>query len=397
MPSAPLLLTAALACATLDDMLPGTAVLDAAAVAAWPGPRPADVRYTGPARTDHPVLPLQVFGVYYDLDVVLVSRHPDWDMHEYARVQTPQGPLWMAKDADMAKVQTIIADHPELGTRIAEVPVQRFVRPVQVEDRTEGRRIDVSIAYENSAGEPVSVQYRGKLPGKPPPKRNGHTMGHSAHAVAVALDLERFGTGGKARIEIDGERVKLDRLLGLYRQRYLLKQAQGGVAVTSLRQQPSGEGGFTVVRPAAGATDPATGAAGWPTTRTEAWQVSGDTAVFDDGWTRQTYTFVDGGLSRATVHQYGREDAVTDLWFDPALPDLSRSFEGQAASRFRMDINGQAGHGTGTLTTWWEGEVAHVALTPDAPRWLADRPMAGTVSFRPDGAVLVEMHRADGP
>lgn len=394
MPMAPLLLTAALGCATLDGMLPGTAVLDAAAVAAWPGPRPADVRYTGPARTDHVVLPLQVFGVYYDLDVVLVSEHPDWDMHEYARVQTPDGPLWMAKDANRDKVQTIVADHPELQSRIAEVPVQRFVRPLRVEDRSEGRRIDVSLSYINSDGDPVSVDYRGRLPRKAPPKRNGHTMGHSAHAVAVALDLERFGTGGRARIAIDGEHVKLDRLLGLYRQRYLLRQAQGGVAVTSFRQQPSADGGFLVVRPAAGATDPATGAAGWPTHRTERWTATPDRATFDDGWTRQTHRFVDGGLARSTVHQYGREDPVTDLWFDPALPDLSRHFEGEATSRFRMDINGQPGHGTGTVVAWWEDGVAHVALRPSAPRWLADRPLDGTVSFRPDGAVLVETHRA---
>ena len=32
-------------------------------------------------------------------------------------------------------------------------------------------------------------------------------------------------------------------------------------------------------------------------------------------------------------------------------------------------------------------------MTP-RPRWLADRPMDGTVSFRPDGAVLVETHRS---
>ena len=389
----PMLLLASLGCATLEGMLPGTAVMSPGAIAAWPAPRPAEVRYDSAPRTDHPVLPLQVFGVYYDLDVVLVSQHPDWDMHEYARVQTPDGPLWMAKDADMAKVQTIIADHSELGSRIAEVPVSRFVRPVEVEDRSDGRRVDVRLAYENSAGAPVTVTYRGRLPRKPPPKRNGHTMGHSAHAVAVALDLERFGTGGRARIEIDGRRIKLDRLLGLYRQRYLLKQAQGGIAVTSLRQQPSGDGGFTIVRPGAGSLDPGTGHPGWPTTRTERWSVDGEVATYDDGWTRQRYTFLDGGLVRASVHQYGREAPITDLWFDPALPDLSRSFEGTATSRFRLDINGQPGHGIGTVTTWWDGEVARVRVTPDAPRWLADRPMEGSVSFRPDGAVLLDVHR----
>ena len=118
-------------------------------------------------------------------------------------------------------------------------------------------------------------------------------------------------------------------------------------------------------------------------------------AHFDDGWTRQQYGFVDGGLHRATIRQHGREDAVTELWLDPALPDLSRHFEGRATSRFRLDINGQAGHGTGTVTAWWDGDVARIMLAPDAPRWLADRPMQGSVSFRPDGAVLLEMQRTE--
>lgn len=390
----PMLLVAVVGCATLQEMLPGTAVLDTEALAAWPGERPASVRYTDVSRTDHPVLPLQIFGVYYDLDIVLVSQHPDWDMHEYARIQTPDGPLWMAKDADLAKVQTIVADHPELTARIAEVPLERLIRPLAVDDRSEGRRVDVSISYKNSAGVPVEVEYRGRLPRTAPAKRNGHTMGHSAHAVAVALDLERFGTGGRARIEMDGERVRLDRLLGLYRQRYVLKQAQGGIAVTSFRQQPTGDGGFRVVRPAVAATAPGATGRPWPTRRTETWSVSPDRAEFDDGWIRQTYHFVEGGLSHATIQQHGRDAAVTEVWFDPALPDLSRPFEGRSTSRFRLDINGQPGHGVGTLTTWWHGGTAHVSMAPEAPRWLADRPMTGTVSFRPDGAVIVETHRS---
>ena len=140
----------------------------------------------------------------------------------------------------------------------------------------------------------------------------------------------------------------------MYRQRYLLKQAQGGIAVTSFRQQPTGDGGFRIVRPAAGATAPDATGGPWPTHRTESWSVLPDRAEFDDGWIRQTYHFIDGGLARATVTQHGRDTAVTEVWFDPALPDLSRPFEGRATSRFRLDINGQSGHGA-AVTTWWEG------------------------------------------
>ena len=72
-------------------MLPGAAVVDGQAAQAYAAGRPATVTYTGPARVGPPVVPLQVFGVYYDIDVVLVSRHPSWDMHEYARLNTGDG------------------------------------------------------------------------------------------------------------------------------------------------------------------------------------------------------------------------------------------------------------------------------------------------------------------
>lgn len=382
-------------CAKVQGMLPTSAVLSDAELAQWDTARPSPVVYTGPHRVDHPVIPLQLFGVYYDLDVVLVSKHPDWDMHEYARVQTPDGPLWLAKDADATKVQTIVADHPELDTRLAEVPVDRFIRPVVVQDRSEDRRVDVTLEYDNSDGEPVRVSYRGKVPKKPPPDRNGNTMGHSARVVSVALDLERFGIGGKGRIEIDGEKQRLDTLLGVLRQRYLLQQAQGGLAVASFRHEPADGGDVRVVRPGAGATHPVSGAPGWPATRTETWRLDGDTLAFDDGWTRHTLHYVAGGLARATVHQYGRDEPVTDLRFQPALPDLSRPFEGEATSTFRLDINGQGGHGTGVVTARSTDLGAVVTVRPTAPYWLADRPMESEVAFRPDGAVLVESKRVE--
>jgi hypothetical protein len=380
-------------CANLKKMLPGTAVLSASELESWAAPRAAEVTYTSPAAVDFPVIPLQVFGVHYDLDIVLVSQHPSWDMHEYARIQTPTGPVWLAKDADTSLVQTIVADLPDLESRIAEVPVPRQISPVVVDDRSEGRNVDVTLDYTNTEGEPVHVSYQGTVPKKPPPKRNGNTMGHSRHAVAVVLDLARMGVGGKAKMEIGGEPVKLDRLMGFLRQRYILEQTQGGVAVASFRQQPREGGGFVLVRPGAGAHDPATGAAGWPTHRTEAWTQDGDTAWFDDGWTKQSLQFVEGGLARASVHQAGRTTPVFELMLDPALPNLTRRFDGVAESQFRMDVNGQAGHGRGTVRAHWVEDDVVIDFVPLAPKWLTDRAMTGRVSVRPDGAVMVETQR----
>ena len=46
------------------------------------------VAYTSLPRVRFPVPPVQVFGLRYDLDIVAVSDHPDFVMHELARVVT---------------------------------------------------------------------------------------------------------------------------------------------------------------------------------------------------------------------------------------------------------------------------------------------------------------------
>ena len=391
----------------IQRYLPGKAVLDARALAAWPAPTAAPVTYDGPARVAMPVLPVQIFGLYYDLDVVLVSDHPSWDMHEYARVDLPDGPLWLAKDARPNGVQGIVADVPELQTWAPEAAVPRQRGAVRVEDRGEGAlgersRVDLRIAYDNLDGEAVEVEVAGRLRSRPPGKRNGSTMGHSRQSAAVVLDLERFGAAGRVRMRIGGERARVKKLLGIYPMKFLLQQAQAGIMVASQRQAPS-EGGFTLTRPGPGAIDPATGQPGWPTLGTEAWTLSAGTEV--NG--RESvvaervgpvitlrYHFIDGGLVRAEAWQVGREGPVTVLRLSPALPDLSRPFAGTAHSRFALAVNGQEGHGVGTLSaTWPDADTVALALRPEAPWWLADRPMDGTLRYDDEGGVSLTMGR----
>lgn len=375
----------------LADMLPEGPVLDAAALAAFDAPAPSGVIYTGPPRVHFPVLPLQVFGLHYDVDIVLVSRHPDWDMHEYARVSTPSGPVWLAKDADTERVQTIVSDLPDLDALAPEVPIVRLVRPVRVRDRSVGDRVDVDLAYTNSKGQPVTVSYRGRMARRPPSARNGATMGHSANMAAVVLDLSRFKHGGRARIEIDGHRWRLDHLLGFYPQKYLLAQTQGGVVITRFREEAT-EDGFELTRP-----DPTD--APWPTHSNERWIVTeaGDEqrATVDSGLTGLSYRFRDGEWLGAEVRQVGQEQPVFAMRLSPALPDLRRPFEGVATSRFSFDVHGQQGHGAGVVTARWDGDQVLVTLIPEAPRDLARRPMEGAVRFT-DGAVHVETHRSPG-
>ncbi len=384
---------AALAGPRLADMLPMKPVLSEEARAAFDQPASSGVTYTSEPSLPFPALPLQVFGLQYAVDIVLVSTHPDWDMHEYARIDLPgRESVWVAKDASRERVQTIVSDLPDLMSWVPEVPITRYQRPLEVVDRSEGDHIDVSFAYTNSAGDPVRVSYRGKSSDHPPAKRNGATMGHSRNLGAIVLDLRRFRHGGKARVEIGGERYRLERLLGIYPQKYALSQVQGGVVITRFLATPSPEG-FTLLRP--GDDQP------WPTRAEERWAVSPpdaqglQTAIHDDGITTLTYTFRGGELLSAEVVQRGVEAPVFRLALDRALPDLRRRFEGVAEVRFAMDIGDQRGHGEGILRARWEGDVILVDILPTAHADLATRPLRSTLRPLPDGSLRVETVRTE--
>ena len=358
----------------LSEMLPDGPVLDAAQLSAFDAPAASGVTYTGAPLVNFPVLPLQVFGLHYDVDIVLVSQSPDWDMHEYARVSTPTGPVWLAKDADTRRVQTIVSDLPDLGALAPEVPIERFERPMTVQDRSEGDHIDMELGYTNSKGQPVKVSYRERMA-----------------LVAVVLDLSRFKHGGRARVTIDGHRWRLDHLLGFYSQKYLLVQTQGGVVVTRFREQAT-ESGFSLTRP-----DPADLA--WPTHSNEQWTVSsqGDEqrACSEGGLTALCYRFRDGEWLGAEVRQAGQDQPVFVMRLSPALPDLRRPFDGVATSHFTFDVGGQEGHGAGLVSARWEGDRVLVSLIPQAPKDLVRRPMEGSVAFI-DGVAHVETHRSAG-
>jgi hypothetical protein len=372
-----------LAACGLRNVLPSGPVTD-------PLPHEArSVAYTGDPLVPFPVLPFQVFGLRYAIDLVVVTKNPRWEMHEYARIDLGErGPLWVAQDTDRSGVQTIVADLPDIDAWVPEVPVPRSAGPLSVDERWDDRRVDVDLSYTNIAGEPVRLTFDAKLPEHPPNKRNGNTMGHSKDVVAAVLDLERQTRAKHVEMWIGGEKQKSERLLGIVPFEYLLTQTQGGVAIASFRQTPAPDG-FTLTRPAEGE---------WPTASTEAWITTPENGLlrdarFDNGVTSLTYWFEEGGLSRAEVRQVGRPDPVFTMDVSPPLPDLRRPFEGELVSRFTMDVGEEKGHGCGTIAAKWiDPSTVEVALRPADPRWLADRPMTTTIRYA-DGAATVATAR----
>jgi hypothetical protein len=343
----------------------------------------AGVIYTGAPKVPFPVIPLQVWGLKYGLDVVLRTTDPEWDMHEYARIDLPSGSIWVAKDADSSRILTITAPIDGITSWVPEAPVDRVEGALEVVDASEGENVDLSFRYTNPKSQPVEVHVTGKLPKKPASKRNGNTMGHSRNSVAALLDLYLFGPAKTAEIKIDGEEKKIKRVFGLYPMQILLAQTQGGVAIADAHMAASPEG-FLLTRPGpAGGL----GGAGWPTQATEHWAVAEDgTASTANPVTRLVYRFVNGELVSASVFQAGDPVPVTHLAFRPAIPDLRRPFAGVATSRFAVDISGQKGHGLGQVnTSWVDANTVRIDFIPLAPRWFADRPMQGTLRYLEDG------------
>ena len=82
---------------------------------------------------------------------------------------------------------------------------------------------------------------------------------------------------------------------------------------------------------------------------------------------------------QATVRQKGRGDPTFHLEVNPALPDLTREWTGEATSRFVMDVNGQRSHGVGSITVRHDGQGAAVLVQGEKPWWVKARPFAARV------------------
>ena len=374
----------------LRSLLPTGPVTNPTEQATFVPVQPASVTYTGPPKTSFPILPLQPFGIQYAVDVVFVSTHPDWNMHEYARLDLEGRSIWIAKDSDHTGNQTIVADVDHLSSWMPEIPAPRLERTLTVEDQTEGDEIHVSLSYINPSDDPVQVRAQGRMPARPPAKRNGNTMKHSQDVVAAVLDIERFGKNIRGDISIDGHTQRFKKILGLIPFRFLLKQTQAGIAITNYRMQAVDQG-FSLTRPSPAAPD-------WPTQGHEQWEYDGHVATYDNGIVHFQHSFIEDGLSTLQVRQHGLATPTFRLRLQPALPDLRRPFEGEHTSTFVMDVNGQAGHGKGMVRVWWnDASEVHVQLLPTSPHWLASRPMETTIVYLADGAVDVFTRRVVAP
>jgi hypothetical protein len=380
------------ACKSLKRMLPEGPALTASERETLLSQKAHDVAYKGAPLVAYPVLPMQVWAATYELDLILVSKNPDWNMHEYAKLETPDGDLWVMKDAEEGSLdQYIVADLPNIAAWLPELPVTRKSYPVKIVDKSTEKMLDMSFSYENIKGEKVEAWYQGKRPKTELKKKNGSTMGHSRNQLLVALDLPYRDFGKKAGVSYDGKAYKMDKLLGLVPFQMALTQTQGGASSGSFEMSVKGEGILTTAHPSEGK----------PTVQN--WsveQVDGRTIVTQKNDFRSLVYEFEGTetleLKVAYVKQWNKEKAGVRMEFSPALPDLRRPFEGEYTSNFVMDIAGENNNAMGTFTASWKDGKAQLKVTPTAPWWVLDRPMLTTIEYK-DGKALVDIEMLPAP
>lgn len=353
--------------------------------------REGEVIYKGEARLDFPILALQAWAAAYDLDIVIVSNHPKWNMHELARLSTPQGPLWIMKDAiEPTLEQSIIANISEVESWLPEIPVKRKYYPVEVTDNSTDKWLDLDFKYENRAGELCEIHYEGKPPRTKQAKRNGSTMGHSKDDLIAVLDLPLRNFGKKTSIHFDGKPYKVKKILGLMPFKMALVQTQAGLSVGHYRFERKGEELIQTYLDK-------------DTICTQKWEMhSIKEGVLMEQKTELrnlSYQFEEKGayweLKGAKVQLWNSEQPDFEIHFAPALPDLRYRFEGRYTSSFIMDVNGQESHAIGRVEAYWTTEGPQLDIIPEKPWWVADRSMQVKMKIE-NGGVEVKIERVEG-
>ena len=336
-----------------------------------------NIKYTDKTKVDYPISPVQVWAATYELDLILVSKHPYWNMHEFAKLATPQGDLWLMKDAKEPELdQYITADLEDIDSWLPELPVARQSYPVKVVDSSNRKMLDLRFSYQNINGEKVEVSYQGKWPKTTLKKKNGSTMGHSRNQLLVGLDLPYRDFGKKATISYDGKFYKMDKLLGLVPFQMALTQTQGGASAGHFELEKK-DGKLTSIHKTNKTTIPQD----WTVIETD----KKTTLSQKNDFRTSSYVFDKENnhlhLKEAYVQQWNKAEKGVKMTFSPALPDLRCPFEGDYQSNFVLDIAGDNNNVTGTVTAKWENGEAILLVNPSKPWWVTDRPMKTVIKY----------------
>lgn len=340
----------------------------------------------GEKRCNIPVIPFQIFGVTYAQDIVLVSKHPEWNMHEFSRIDLPDGTsTWIAKDSRLPELdQYLTTSSKDLINWLPEIPLNKELKEMQVQVKEEGKFIDFEIKYQNFLGEDVEASFFGKKNPAKLKKRNGSTMGHSKRQVMAVLDLPARSFGKSAEISFDGKEYKLKKLLGIQAFDMVLTQTQGGLSRAMYTSEHTAEG--LIMRVDTGEAAELL------------WQLEENenqlTLTHSNPYRKQSYVYMKNGeyleLSSAQTQSWNDDHATFKIEFFPPLPDFRFELRDTVSSKFVMHVNGQEGFAIGEAKVEQKGAGSSLHLQASEPWWVEERPFRSEMTYNGNGQVKVE-------
>lgn len=345
-----------------------------------------EIKYSGNPKVDFPIIPFQMFGITYAKDIVIVTKHPEWNMHEYAMLDLPGNKqVWLMKDSEEGSLDQFLTTNQEEVTKLLpEIPLETSIQKDLVIDVvSNGDALKAHFEYTNALNEKVVVDFENTKELPALKQRNGSTMGHSKNQVAVLLDLPFRQFADSSSITYNGQFYKTKKILGLIPFQMLLKQTQGGLSTGAFSMAKQNGKIISVHQ---------------KTQIDQEWNLyniarSEFLLKQQNELRRQSYYFEEKDdkylLKSAEVVPWDTDTASFKINFFPALPDLRYHFEGKHSSTFIMDINGQENHGKGNFTAYWntENELI-IEMNPTAPWWLKERPMLNTIKFEKGNVII---------
>jgi len=375
---------------SITRMLPKGPVLSNSTRLSIEKKAPLSIEYKSKPRVLFPILPIMAFGITYELDIVIVSKHPTWNMHEFAKISTPDGPIWLAKDAYEGSLdQCITSSRKDPYSLLPEIPVKMKYWPIKVQNHSKPGFLDISIEYENHDGEMVQASYKGIAPGKKMTKRNGSTMGHSKNQLLAVLDVSTRDQGKEARISYNGKSYDIKKILGIVPFQMVLKQTQGGLA-TGLYQQQGTNQDMTSTHVTVDGNK-----------ITQAWKIIKSktelTAIQKNKIRTIKYTYIKNKdsleLKSIIINQWEQKNNVVSIHFFPPLPDIRKHFKKTHRSTYVIDVNGQKNHAIGYIDSISHDNAAEIRVIPLKPWWTRDRPLNSYIQFIDNKKVTISTSR----
>lgn len=336
---------------------------------------------------DFPIIPFQIFGVTYSKDIVIVTKNPKWNMHEYAKLEIgPNQSTWLMKDSEEGSLtQFLTTSQSNLISLLPEIPLETSIQDFVATEKSSGDTLEAHFEYINHLGEKVVVDFKNTKKLSIQKKRNGSTMGHSRNQVMAILDLPLRQFSESSSVSYDGIPFKTKKILGLLPFQMLLTQTQGGLSVGDFKFFKDGN----LIK-----------SLHLNSEIEQVWtleKISENKTILkqQNEFRTQVYEFTTANnqylLSEAYVKVWNSETPTFKISFFPPLPDLRFPFEQKQISTFVMDVNGQQNHGTGTFVSYWNADKElKLEINPSAPNWLKERPMLNTIRFDENGNPLIK-------